>query len=236
MTKLRELSQLPPETRRNILRRVVQMLIFDSLIALFLFVSAGSVKWLYAWLYTAFMVVIQLVGGFFLPPEVLAERGSKKENTEKWDRVLTRWLIPCFLSIYLVSGLDFRRHWSAEFSSALHYGAVILFLLGCVLELWAMYANRFFSTDVRLQFDRGHAVCSHGPYKYVRHPGYAGMILYYGITPIFLGSFWALIPVSLVVALFVIRSWFEDRTLKDKLSGYKEYAHRVRYRLIPGIW
>jgi protein-S-isoprenylcysteine O-methyltransferase Ste14 len=236
MTILRELASVPPETRRNVMRRVGQMLFFDALIALLLFVSAGSLDWRYAWLYTAAMVLIQLGGAFFMPLEVLAERGSKKENTEKWDRVVTGLILPSFLSLYLVAGLDFRWHWSPESGMAWHLGAVLFFILGCALEMWAMAANRFFSTAVRIQFDRGHAACTDGPYRYVRHPGYVGMILYYRATPIFLGSLWALMPAAMVAILLVIRTWLEDRTLQKKLPGYTEYAARVRFRLVPGVW
>jgi protein-S-isoprenylcysteine O-methyltransferase Ste14 len=212
------------------------MVLFDSLIALLLFAAAGTIHWLYAWLYTASMVLIQLGGAFFMPLEVLAERGSKKENAEKWDKVVTGLILPSFLSVYLVAGLDFRWHWSPELGTAWHLGAVLIFILGCALEMWAMAANRFFSTAVRIQFERGHAVCSDGPYRHVRHPGYAGMVLYYGVTPVFLGSLWALIPASIVAILLVTRTWLEDRTLQEKLAGYGEYTERVRFRLVPGVW
>jgi protein-S-isoprenylcysteine O-methyltransferase Ste14 len=207
------------------------------MMALLLFVSAGSFTWGYAWLYTAVMLLIQVGGAlFFMPLDVLAERGSKKENPEKWDRLVTGLILPTFLSIYLVCGLEYRWHWSAELAAAWRIGAVLLFILGCAVEIWAMRANRFFSTDVRLQFDRGHVVCSDGPYRYVRHPGYVGMILYYGVSPIFLGSLWALIPALLIGFLLVVRTGLEDRTLQEKLPGYAQYAQRVRFRLLPGVW
>jgi len=236
MKNLREMASAPPETRRNLLRRVGQMLFFDSLIAVLLFASAGRLDWPYAWLYTALMVSIQLSGAFFMPLEVVAERGSKKENAEKWDRVVTGLIVPGFLGVYLVAGLDFRWRWSPDLAVAWHIGAELLFILGCALEIWAMHANRFFSTAVRMQLDRGHAVCSSGPYRYVRHPGYVGMILYYGVSPIFLGSLWALIPAAMTGMLFVVRTRLEDRTLREKLPGYAEYAARVRFRLLPGVW
>jgi protein-S-isoprenylcysteine O-methyltransferase Ste14 len=236
MTSLREWGNVPPETKRNVIRRVGTMLFFDTLIALLLFASAGRFDWLYAWLYTAVFVLIQLSGAFFMPLEVLAERGSKKENAEKWDRVVTGLILPSFLSVYLVAGLDFRWHWSAEWGTARHLAAALVFILGCALEMWAMAANRFFSTAVRIQLDRGHVACTDGPYRYVRHPGYVGMILYYGATPVFLGALWALIPAAMVAILLVVRTWLEDKTLQKKLPGYTEYAARVRFRLVPGIW
>ena len=236
MKALRAFENAPPETRHNVLRRVGQMLFFDSLIALLLFASAGTLNWGYAWMYTAAFIGSQLVGAFFMPLDVVAERGSKKENTERWDSLVTRLIVPCFLGVYLVAGLDFRWHWSANLATAYHLAAALIFLLGCGLEMWAMRTNHFFSSTVRIQFDRGHAVCSSGPYHYVRHPGYVGIILYFGMSPLFLGSLWAFLPALLISILLVIRTTLEDRTLHDKLPGYKEYAARVRFRLVPGIW
>lgn len=236
MLRFKELASLPPQTRRNVFRRVGYMLFFDSLIALLLFLSAGSAAWPFAWVYVVLMALIQLCGAFFMSLEVLAERGSRKENTEAWDRTLTRLLLATFLSLYLVAGLDFRWRWTAGYGLAWHLVGVLLILMGCGLEIWAMSANRFFSTDVRMQFDRGHTVCSSGPYQYVRHPGYVGMILYYSVTPLLLGSLWGLVPALAVSALFVIRTALEDRTLRARLPGYQEYSAQVPYRLLPGIW
>ncbi len=236
MPGLRDLSNAPTETRKNVLRRVLIVVIFDSLIILLLLSSAGTINWLYAWLYIAAFTLIQLIGLFFIPFDVMAERGKKKENTETWDKLITGLLIPGFMAVYLIAGLDFRWSWSGGMTAGWHIGGILIFLMGCSLELWAMYSNRFFSSEVRLQFDRGHAVCSRGPYRYVRHPGYVGMILLYGFTPIFLGSLWALIPAIMTVILLIVRTALEDRILQNKLPGYREYAERVRFRLIPGIW
>ncbi|MBE3086692.1 MAG: isoprenylcysteine carboxylmethyltransferase family protein, partial [Bacteroidetes bacterium] len=84
--------------------------------------------------------------------------------------------------------------------------------------------------------DRSHQVATSGPYKYVRHPGYVGFIVLNLATPLILGSIWALIPAAILSILFIIRTSLEDRTLRNELEGYKEYAQKVQYRLIPGIW
>jgi protein-S-isoprenylcysteine O-methyltransferase Ste14 len=237
MKTMKDLGSVSPETRRNVVRRVGQMVFFDGLIALLLFASAGRVDWLYGWLYTIAFVLIQLIGALFLPVDIVAERGSKKkENVEPWDRTVTRLLLVAFLGIYLVAGFDIRWGWSGEMATAWHLSAVLLFVLGGALEMWAMRVNRFFSTNVRIQFDRGHTVCSSGPYSFVRHPGYVGMILMYGVSPLFLGSLWALIPGLITAILFVIRTGLEDKTLQKKLPGYTAYAARVRFRLLSGVW
>jgi protein-S-isoprenylcysteine O-methyltransferase Ste14 len=96
--------------------------------------------------------------------------------------------------------------------------------------------NRFFSSVVRIQKDRGHAVVDSGPYEFIRHPGYSGAILYYIALPLALGSFWGLIPAGLTVITTIIRTALEDRMLQNELEGYIGYAKRVRYRLLPGLW
>ena len=99
-----------------------------------------------------------------------------------------------------------------------------------------MAANAFFSMVVRIQEDRGHAVATGGPYRYVRHPGYVGMMLSLLGTPLLLGSLWALVPAGLATCLYVVRTALEDRTLQEELEGYKDYAGQVRRRLLPGVW
>ncbi len=236
MKNLVALADADAQTRRNVLRRVGQMLFFDGLFALLLFVAAGGITWLWGWLYVALMTLIQLVGASVMPLDVIAERGSRKENAEPWDRWLTRLILAAFVALYLVCGLDQRWHWTAQYAAPWHWLAALFFVLGCLLEMWAMYANHFFSTAVRMQFERGHAVCSSGPYRFVRHPGYVGIIVYYGATPLLLGSAWALLPMLAALILLVARTALEDRTLRARLPGYSEYAARVRWRLLPGVW
>jgi protein-S-isoprenylcysteine O-methyltransferase Ste14 len=99
-----------------------------------------------------------------------------------------------------------------------------------------MYINKFFSSVVRIQKDRGHKVIQDGPYKYVRHPGYVGIFFLAPAVPLILGSIWGLIPSGLFIIAIIIRTYLEDKTLHKELEGYKEYAKKVKYRLIPGIW
>lgn len=236
MGKLRNLINSPPEIRNNVLRRVRQVLAVYVLIAVLLFLPAGSLKWPHAWLYMGVYLLLMLVDAFVLPLDVMSERGKRKENVERWDISVTALLQAFTLGMYLLAGLDFRWHWSPELSAGLHWASVAVFVLGSALETWAMTANRFFSTSVRIQFDRGHTVCSNGPYRYVRHPGYVGMIAVFLATPTFLGSLWAVVPACITAVLFLVRTRMEDRTLLQKLPGYREYADRVRYRLLPGVW
>ena len=119
---------------------------------------------------------------------------------------------------------------------ACHAGGLLLTLLGYALFLWAMASNAFFAEGVRIQEERGHTVATGGPYRYVRHPGYVGAIVAQLATPLLLESPWAVIPSAGSAGLYVLRTCLEDRTLVEELPGYREYARRVRCRLLPGVW
>jgi protein-S-isoprenylcysteine O-methyltransferase Ste14 len=136
----------------------------------------------------------------------------------------------------IVAGLDERFGWSPQTAPAIHLIGLTFFALGQGLFSWAMALNKYFSTLVRIQIDRGHTVATSGPYRYIRHPSYTGYIVSFLGMSLALGSLWALTPTGLIACLLVVRTALEDRTLQDELPGYKDYAERVRYRLLPGIW
>lgn len=224
------------DTRKNIIKRLIQVAMSIILIALILLLSAGRIAWFYAWVYIVVSVLIIIANALIFPRELISERGRKKEIVEKVDRLISGLIILPWLAIYIVSGLDIRLGWSPSLALWFHIIGLIIFVSGNALVSWAMISNIYFSTAVRIQYDRGHTVSSGGPYRYIRHPGYLGMIVYHLATPIILGSLWALIPAGVTVILFIIRTVFEDTTLRNKLEGYSEYTERVQYRLLRGIW
>jgi protein-S-isoprenylcysteine O-methyltransferase Ste14 len=114
--------------------------------------------------------------------------------------------------------------------------ALVIILAGNALGSYALFENRFFSGIVRIQTERGHQVISTGPYRWMRHPGYAGVLLLYLATPIFLDSRWAFLPALFLTVVLLIRTNLEDKALQNELEGYWAYANRVRYRLLPGVW
>ncbi|HNV35198.1 MAG TPA: isoprenylcysteine carboxylmethyltransferase family protein [Bacillota bacterium] len=236
MARISEIFGGPPGLRWNVGRRVLQVASAYVLIALLLFIPAGSARWPAAWVYMVLYLAVIAAGAFMLPVDVISERGSVKENVEKWDRLITGLLFVSSLGVFPVAGFDRRFSWTKGLGPWLTACSCVIFLLGCALDLWAMYANRYFSTSVRIQSERGHTVCEAGPYRIVRHPGYLGMILYNAAGPTLLGSLWALVPAAMTAVLFVLRASLEDKTLRRKLAGYEEYANRVRWRLIPRIW
>jgi protein-S-isoprenylcysteine O-methyltransferase Ste14 len=111
-----------------------------------------------------------------------------------------------------------------------------MILTGYALSSYALIENCFFSSTVRIQTERGPCVVSSGPYRWVRHPGYAGGLLAYLATPLLLDSPWVFVPTVIALVLTIVRTAWEDRTLRKELDGYRDYARRVRYRLLSGVW
>ncbi len=237
-------SEIPPtENHPNvaagILKRIGTVAIFFVLIAVILFLAAGRLNWTWAWVYLGICLVSVLINGTIMlrtSPETIAERGRPQE-TKDWDKVVGGlWALAIYFALPLVAGLDVRFGWARELSAAWHIAGAVVLAVGLGLSAWAMIANAYFSTAVRIQSDRGQTVCRTGPYRFVRHPGYVGFILQSLCVPFLLGSLWALIPGITAAALMIIRTSFEDRMLQAELPGYRDFVQEVRYRLVPGIW
>lgn len=219
-----------------LLRRALQIAVQFVVLAGITFLAAGTLRWPWAWLYLAAGGVVLLANFALLPPDLIQERATARENVKTWDRWLGAAMLVGTLALLVVAGLDKRFSWTAAYADAIHAAALAVWLLGQGLFTWAMTSNHYFSTRVRIQKERGQQVATGGPYRYVRHPGYVGAILYTTTIPIILGSLWGLIPALLVAVLFVVRTRWEDQTLQSELEGYGDYAQRTRYRLLPGIW
>ena len=212
------------------------------LIPFMLLVCGGHLGWWQAWVY-AFLFVVAAIGGRIWAerqhPGLLAERVNfeKAQEAKPWDKVLGPLMV---VSLYfppvIVAGLDHRFGWSPVFPTWLTLLGFILIAWGYAFSVWALVENRFFSSVVRIQTDRGHLVCDTGPYQIVRHPGYAGAMLPLLGMVFALGSVWTLVPAMVALIITVVRTALEDRTLHEELPGYREYGQRVRYRLVPGIY
>jgi protein-S-isoprenylcysteine O-methyltransferase Ste14 len=223
------------ERRRFILSIGWTLFIF----VLCLFLPAGTLAWTKGWLFFSVVVAASIVITVYLRrvnPDVIAARVNRHEGTKGWDRVLLGLFIPAMVSILPVAALDDGRyHWVPVGWWVCGVGYVLV-ITGMVGLTWAESVNKFFEPTVRIQADRGHKVVDTGPYALVRHPGYVAACLLCSGMPLALGSFWALIPAVLACLLLVLRTIWEDQTLRDELAGYEEYAQRVRYRLIPWVW
>ena len=223
-------------------RHWIRLVSVYLLIPLILLICGGDLSWWQAWLYSLLIVVAGIGGRIWAEqrhPGLMAERQKIEniQNAKPWDKVLAPLMaVSIGYPMVFVAGLDHRYNWSSEFPLWLIVIGFILISFGYAFAAWAVAENRFFSSVVRIQTDRGHMVCDSGPYRFVRHPGYAGNILaLFGIV-LALGSVWTLIPAAVASIIAVIRTVLEDRTLKEELPGYRDYARHVRYRLIPWIY
>jgi protein-S-isoprenylcysteine O-methyltransferase Ste14 len=227
------------ETKKGILRRLIQIVLQVLVIAAVLFGASGRPDWWMAWLYLGVYVVGVCVNAVLMlriNPELIAERSRVGAGTKGWDKLIAgSAILTGGIVVPLVAGLDMRFGWS-ELPVNIQIAALVVNVSGFALTGWAMLTNAFFSGTVRIQEERGHVVVSKGPYRYVRHPGYVGLIVCGFMLPLILDSLWALVPAALAASLLVLRTSLEDRTLGKELSGYVEYAGRVRYRLLPGVW
>jgi protein-S-isoprenylcysteine O-methyltransferase Ste14 len=208
------------------------------ILALLLFLP-GGLDWARGWLFLVVFVAATAVAILCLwrvNPEIFEARRTIHKGTKGWDLTLLAIMLPAMVATIPVAALDDGRfHWSQASWLVVVVG-YFLFLAGYALMTWAQAVNRFFEPGVRIQTDRGHRVIDSGPYSIVRHPGYsAAMLVFVGLA-LSLGSFWALIPAGIAAAVLLVRTDWEDRMLQDELSGYRDYAARVRYRLVPGLW
>jgi protein-S-isoprenylcysteine O-methyltransferase Ste14 len=218
---------------------VVKGIVFFILIIAFLFVVAGRVDYWQGWLFGGitlgfFVLTVVLLRHSY---ELALERQRPGPGMKTWDKAyLAISSLMGFVALVL-AGLDAGRYgWSGPLPAWLYGLSIGLYAVGQAVFIWAKVANRFFSSVVRIQTERGHVVCEQGPYRFVRHPGYVGGILYGVTTPLLLGSDWAVIPQAVAVLTLLVRTELEDRLLQRELQGYRDYAGKVRFRLIPGVW
>ena len=223
-------------------RRWIGLVVLYLLFPVILLICSGDLGWWQAWLFSLLIIAAGIGGHMWAElrhPGLLAERENIEniQNAKAWDRVLAPLMaVSIGFPLVIVAGLDHRYNWSPEFPLWLIVTGFILISFGYAFATWALAENRYFSSVVRIQTDRGHVVCDSGPYRFVRHPGYAGSIFPpFGIV-LALGSLWTLIPAAVALIITVIRTLLEDQTLQEELPGYRDYARRVRYRLIPGIY
>jgi protein-S-isoprenylcysteine O-methyltransferase Ste14 len=220
---------------------IIKTVVWNTLQAVLLFVSAGTVRWPAGWVFLAEMGVLGLAVGLWLAhhdPALLAERMSAGfQATQKtWDKVFMVSLFILWNGWLVLMALDAARfRWSQVPIWVQTIGAVLIALCMYVFYL-TFRENTYAAPVVKIQTERGHRVVTTGPYALVRHPMYAGALLLFIGIPLLLGSWYGLAAVLVIVALLIARIVMEERTLTDELPGYPEYAARVRWRLAPGIW
>ena len=205
-----------------------------------LFISAGTLAWINAWIYVGLISITSVISTVVLAmvnPQLLNERGTvTKAGTKTFDKV---WLAICPVFTFgnlVIMGFDAVRYQWSAMPFWLTFVGIFMFVSAMPVATWAMAVNKFFEWTVRIQNDRNQYVCTSGPYGTIRHPGYTGLIMSLLAYPFILGSWWGFLPNLILIFILVIRTALEDRTLQKELPGYREYTQKVKYRLIPFIW
>jgi len=218
------------------LRGLLSIAAFAGLLGLILFGSAGRIDLPFFMAYIGILLVLMLSALFVPDSDLMKER--RKPGPGGKDLGLRRNVILLALFHWILAGVDVgRRHWSDSVPSWLQVAALAGIVLALSLSAWAVRTNRFFSSVARIQRDRGHHLITGGPYQYIRHPGYAAAIAWLVLSGVALGSWLSVLPAAFVGSfLFLRRLRVEESLLFAELEGYREYAQRVPFRLIPGIW
>ena len=219
---------------------IVQTTLWVAAMGALLFVPAGTLSWPGAWVFVAEIWGLGLAVGFWLlryDPALLKERtgGFVQRDQPPVDKLLVMSLIVVYVAWLVLMGLDRRHLWSSVPIWLDVLGAIGVFL-SVYIGYLTFRENSFASPAVKIQTERAHSVVTTGPYRYVRHPMYAGALFHFAGLPLLLGSWWGLVALPLFIALFTIRIAIEEKTLRTALKGYDDYAARVRYRVIPLIW
>lgn len=228
------------ETTNNVKQSAILRMSFSVIITIVLtFVLAGNISYWQGWLFNGIMIIRSLMGVIIFRNklDLISERMSPGPGVKWWDKVFFAFYAPLSIIQWALACLDSGRFlWSPPFPVFVYVFAYLLFVLSMCLILWAMHTNKFFSSVVRVQTDRGQYVITGGPYQYVRHPGYIGALLMLISIPICLGSIWGLLPFALILPIMIIRTYLEDKMLQEELPGYKEFAKKTKYRLLPWVW
>ena len=225
-------------SRRAIFRKSwLLLIVWNLFLAVIMFVPAG-IHWTLGWLFLAVFTIYTVLSCWYLwrvNPEIFVARSKVHQGTKSWDKVLMVLLLASFLAIFVTAALDARFGWSLVSIPVIVVGYV-LFTVGFAGSIWVYAVNKFAEPSVRIQRDREQKVIDTGPYAIVRHPLYAASVVLIAGTALALGSYWAFVPGAVGTLVMVVRIVLEDRTLQDELEGYKAYASRTPYRLVPGVW
>jgi protein-S-isoprenylcysteine O-methyltransferase Ste14 len=204
-----------------------------------LFGSAGQLTWTRGWICTVlYLGGLQISRAVLkkLNPGLLEQRETAiRKDTKPFDRIFLRLFLSLTIVQPIIAGLDMRFN-GASLPFWMVYPGIVQFIVSGGLITWVLVKNPHAESSVRIQNDRGHTVVASGPYRFVRHPMYVGLIQLHQSMGLILGSPWTMALAALITILFLWRTALEDQTLRQELPGYEEYATVTRYRLMPGIW
>lgn len=222
---------------------LVEMVIVGVVTSMLHLWIAQRWDWQEGWLYAISSFLCFLVSRILAVrqhPDILQERNNwmKHKNVKPYDKILAPLMALGFLLVPIVAGIDHRWYSTRYnfFSFLIKVAAFAAILAGQAIISYALIENRFFSSVMRIQSDRGHTVVTTGPYAVVRHPGYSGLVLVLLGAPAWLDSPLAYGASFFLLFVTLLRTNLEDTVLKEELPGYRDYARQVPYRLIPGLW
>jgi len=218
-----------------IVRAAIGFALMDGL----LFATAGRTDWRAPWVLTALFAVFAALGGvWFLrhDADLLVERLTRRPNVPAWDRALVGVYYALLAALLVAAGLDAGRARWSQIPEPIQAAGVAAVIGAFTLIWWCSATNHFLSADVRIQRERGHHVVRSGPYRYVRHPMYVGIIVLVSGMALALGSWLALVPAAAIAVVFGVRVTLEERLLRAELAGYDDYTHDVPARFVPGVW
>ena len=220
-------------------RIISRLLLVLGVLAALLFIPAGRWNWPQAWVliinFGAFLL-LYCFRGLYRDPEQLKERSQVAQNVKSWDKVIMAIYTALLPTVFIIAGFDAGRFGWSVVPAGVQATAWMGLALAAALIFWTVTTNTYLSRHARIQEDRGQVVITSGPYGYVRHPMYLGIIVLFLFLAPALGSGYALLPGLAIGILFVVRTSMEDKMLMDELKGYEDYTRRVRYRLLPGLW
>jgi protein-S-isoprenylcysteine O-methyltransferase Ste14 len=223
-----------------IAKLLLQNTIFVVALGALLFASAGTLDWPAAWVFLVTSAIIGPACGLWLAktdPALLAERMRPTFQADQpaADKKFMLTFVLVTLIWLVAIGLD-RRAQVSDVPLVLQALGLAMYLLSTAFIMWVFRENSFAAPVVKVQAERHHRVISSGPYAFVRHPMYSGIMLFFVGVPLLLGSWWGVAIAPVFAILFAIRARIEERALVEGLPDYADYAERVRYRLVPGVW
>lgn len=233
---LKNLSLINMEGIRYILREFFFIILYSTI----LFISAGTIKWINAWIYVFLIFIFQIsliTALIIFNPGLINERGRLiRAATKKYEILFIVIYVITTILISILAGLDVMRYKWTSLPALYIYPGILLFIFSSIIGIWSMSINPFFAATQRIQREKKHLVIKTGPYKYIRHPGYFSWIIGAVSYPLLLGSLISFIPIILLIIVFIARTYLEDNSLKNELEGYYNYTKITKYRLIPFIW
>ncbi|MBN1825122.1 MAG: isoprenylcysteine carboxylmethyltransferase family protein [Candidatus Eisenbacteria bacterium] len=220
-------------------RLVSRLLLLLGILAALLFLPAGRWDWPQAWVFLLSLGVVFLLyalWGTYKDPEQLRERSRIARNVKRWDKIILAVYTALLPPVFILAGFDAGRFRWSKVPFGVQVSAWAGLLVCVALIFWTVTTNTYLSRLARIQEERGQVVVTSGPYRYIRHPMYLGILIFFLCLGPALGSWYTLIPGLAIDVLFVVRTAKEDEMLREELVGYEDYARRVSYRLIPGVW